>query len=118
MLDDQWVVHRALCQPLHQLVLPGIQHEARGLVEQAAAGIGMFAQGLHHPVLGRHIQHQAAAAIAADAGVVGGEGQHHHAAFAYLAATAIDLQVQVPGKAEHQLRMVMAVGNGRFEVVA
>ena len=69
-------------------------------------------------MFGGHIQHQAAAAIAADAGVMGREGQHHHAAFAHLAATAIDFQVQVPGQAEHQLRMVMAVGDRCFEVMA
>ena len=69
-------------------------------------------------MFGGYVQHQAAAAIATAAGVMGREGQYHHAAFAHLAATAIDLQIQMPGQAEHQLRMRMAVGDGRFEVVA
>ena len=53
LLRDQRITDRAVRQPTDQLALPGIQRQARRLVEQAAAGIGMLAQRLRAPIARR-----------------------------------------------------------------
>ncbi|MNN23934.1 hypothetical protein D3C81_1373470 [compost metagenome] len=44
LLGNQWIADRTVCQPADQLTLPRIQRQARRLIEQTMAGVGMLAQ--------------------------------------------------------------------------
>jgi len=78
----------------------------------------VVAQALAQPAFGRHIQHQAMAAGHTGAGVMHGCRDDCQAAFADPAAASGDLELQLATQAEHQLRVVVAVGNEVVLVVA
>jgi hypothetical protein len=68
-------------------------------------------------MLARHIQHQAVAAGGAAAGVMGAGGTTIKA-WRSTRRPGPDLEVQPPAQAEHQLRVLVAVGDQAVAVVA
>ncbi|MNE50467.1 hypothetical protein D3C80_1450440 [compost metagenome] len=98
--------------------MPYVQRQAPGGVEQPTAGIGVLAQRVGYPLIARHIQHQATAAIGAATGVVGTGRHHHEALLHHLATVAADLEVERARQAEHQLCVVVAVDDQVVAVVA
>ncbi|MOA09980.1 hypothetical protein D3C78_1298480 [compost metagenome] len=118
LLGDHLIVDRAGGQPVDQLALRRIEQHPAGAFEQAPAGIGMGAQALLQPAVCGHVEHQAVAAGGTGAGMVGA-GRHHGEAVAeHLAALAGDFEIQAAGQAEHQLGVLVAVGDLFVAVLA
>ena len=92
-------------------MLPGVQDQVTGRVEQATAGIGVLAQGLPEPVLPRNIEHQAVAALRAAAGVVGTCGNNDQVLLAQQAGAPVHFEIEFAGQTDHHLRVLMAVSN-------
>ena len=61
----------------------------------------------HWPL--RDVEHQAATAIGAAAGMMGAGRDDHETLLAHLTALALDLEIQRARQPEHQLSVVVAV---------
>lgn len=118
LTGNQWVVHGAGRQPVHQLLLALIQAHGGGAVEQAAAGIGMLAQVLAQPRLPWHIKHQAITAGIAGARVMSTRRDHDQPLAIDAGAMSLDLELQAAAQAEHQLRVFVAMGDQAVAVMA
>ncbi|MNT31847.1 hypothetical protein D3C72_1677010 [compost metagenome] len=111
LLGYQRVVHRAGRQPVDQLLLVVVQHQRPAVLQQPLAGCGLFAQAAFEPGVTRYIKDQAMAASGTAAGMVGTTRHHDQTLTLDPCAATVKFEVQLPAQAEHQLRMLMAVGD-------
>ncbi|MNN24474.1 hypothetical protein D3C81_1379090 [compost metagenome] len=81
------------------------------MLKQALAGLGLLAHAAFEPGITGHIKDQAVTSGGAAACMVGA-ARHHDKALAFdPRTTTVKFEVQLPAQAEHQLWMLMAVGD-------